>query len=196
MRKVILSIMTSLDMQIARADGNLDWFLTDVELENEMLGVLRSVDAMIFGRVAYQLLAQFWPTAGTTSDTAPGGFATRENELEFARLMNSIPKIVYSRSLKRADWGPVTLRKEVSADEIARERQAPGKDLVVFAGANIASAFVKQDLVDEYRLMVHPRLVGNGIPLFQGLSAEHELKLQRATTFPCGVVLLQYSRSR
>jgi dihydrofolate reductase len=161
-----------------------------------MLGLLRNVDGMIFGRIAYQLLAQFWPTAGTSSDTAPGGFATRENELEFSRLMNTIPKIVYSRSLKHADWGPVTLRKEVNAAEIARERQAPGKDLVVFAGANLASAFVKQDLIDEYRLMVHPRLVGNGIPLFQGLSAEHELKLQRATTFRCGVVLLQYSRSR
>lgn len=75
-----------------------------------------------------------------------------------------------------------------------RERQAPGKDLVVFAGASLASAFIKQDLFDEYRVMIHPRLVGNGIPLFQGLSAEHELKLQRATTFPCGVVLLQYLR--
>lgn len=196
MRKIILSMMVSLDMQIARADGNLDWFRSDTEFEAEMLYLLRAVDGMIFGRVSYELLAQYWPTAGSGDAPAPGGFSSKEIEKEFARLMNGVPKIVYSRSLKSADWGPVTLINEVSAVEVERVRRQPGRDLVLFAGANLASEFVRQDLIDEYRLMVHPLAIGNGIPLFQGLAAERSLELQRSKALPSGVVLLQYSRTR
>ncbi len=196
MRKLILSMMVSLDSQIARADGNIDWFLSDADFEEEMFKLLRNVDGMIFGRVAYELLAQYWPAAGASADQAPGGFTSKAREIEFARLMNSIPKIVYSRTLEHADWGPVSIVREVSAADIAHQRRQPGKDLVLFAGANLASEFARQDLFDEYRLMIHPMVVGNGIALFQGLTAERALKLKRARTLPCGVVLLEYERQR
>jgi dihydrofolate reductase len=197
MRNVILSMMVSLDGFIARPDGNLDWFLTDGEFEEEMLTLLNSVDNMLFGRVSYQLLADYWPTAGSSSaDQAPGGFTSKEREIAFARLMNSIPKTVYSRTLKNAAWGPVTVASDVNADEIARLKRQPGKDLVLFAGADLASAFAKLDLLDEYRLMIHPIALGAGIPLFTGLTEERRLKLQRTKPFPSGVVLLHYGRDR
>jgi dihydrofolate reductase len=196
MRKLILSMMTSLDGCIATADGGLDWFLTDGEFELELMQLLRGVDGMIFGRVAYELLAQFWPTAGSSSDEAPGGFTSKERAIEFAQLMNSIPKIVYSRSLQQPHWGPVTIVREIDAAEIARQKRQPGKDLVLFAGGELASSFVKLDLFDEYRLMIHPIVVGNGMLLFRGLQQQLlGLKLQRARTFPSGVTLLHYTRA-
>jgi dihydrofolate reductase len=197
MRKVILSMMVSLDGMTARADGDLSWFLSDEAFETEMLAVLRSVDAMLFGRISYELLADYWPTAGTrTSADAPGGFTSEERELEFAQLMNSIPKIVFSRTLTQAEWGPARLIRGNVADEIATMKAQPGKDVVLFAGADLASHFMKLDLVDEYRLMVHPIVLGRGIPLFKDAGAERALKLREARTFPSGVVLLRYERDR
>lgn len=197
MRKLILSMMVSLDGYIARADGNLDWFISDAQFEDEMLALLRSVDGMHFGRVSYQLLADYWPKAGTSSaEEAPGGFTSKEREVAFASLMNSIPKTVYSRTMKQAGWGPVTVEAEISAEQITRLKQQSGRDLVFFAGADAASTLAKLDLFDEYRLMVHPVVLGAGIPLFTGLKEERMLKLQRTRTFPSGAVLLQYGRDR
>jgi dihydrofolate reductase len=197
MRKLILSMMTSLDGHVARPDGSLDWFLSDAQFEAEMLGLLGSVDAMLFGRVSYELLAQFWPTAGKPeSDEAPGGFTSHARQLEFARLMNSIPKIVYSRTLAAANWGPATVIREIDPEAIARQKRQPGRDLVLFAGSALAQSFAKLDLIDEYRVMVHPIVLGKGLSLFGGLDIELPLELQRMTTFPSGIVLLQYERAK
>ena len=196
MRKLILSMLVSADGFMAGPDGDLEWFLTDDELEQEMLGVLRSVDLILLGRVSYELLAAYWPTAGTpAAGEAPGGFTSSEREIEFARLMNTIPKVVFSRTLERADWGPVTIEREVDAEEIARLKQQPGKDLVLFAGAKIAAGFAELDLFDEYHLLVHPVVLGGGIPMFDGGTARRELKLRRTRTFRSGVVVLQYLRN-
>lgn len=110
--------------------------------------------------------------------------------------MNSIPKIVFSKTLKKADWGPATLIRENVAQEIARMKREPGKDLVLFAGAGIASTFMNLDLIDEYRLLVHPIVLGKGISLYKDVKEEHTLKLTRTKTFSSGVVLLQYERDR
>lgn len=197
MRKIILSMMVSADGHIARPDGDLGWFRTDAEFEEEMLALLGSVDAALFGRVSYELLAQYWPSAGDTAlGEAPGGFTSVERQIEFARLMNSLPKIVFSRTSRtRLDWTPARLVSDI-AGEMARLKEQPGKDLVLFAGAGIAAAFMNLDLVDEYRLMVHPIVLGQGIPLFRDVREERALALLDARTLPSGVVLLRYRRQR
>lgn len=196
MANMILSMMVSLDGMIARADGNLDWFRTDEEFEEEMLGLLNRVDALLFGRVSYELLSAYWPTAGESTDEAPGGFTSVERQIEFARLMNSTPKVVFSRTLDRAGWGPARIIKQDVAGEVARMKREAGKDLVLFAGAGIAATFMNLDLVDEYRLMVHPIALGAGIPLFGGLEQERALELTAARALPSGVVLQTYRRVR
>lgn len=197
MRNVILSMMVSLDGSIARSDGDLNWFLSDEGFEAEMLSLLRGVDAMMFGRVSYELLAKYWPSAGAlASADAPGGFTSKDREIEFAGLMNSIPKVVFSRTLSKADWGPATIIRENIAGEIARMKREPGKDLVLFAGAGIASAFANLDLLDEYRLMVHPIVLAKGIPLFKGVTEERKLRLLRTRALSSGVILVQYERDR
>lgn len=196
MSRVLLSMMVTLDGRIAGPGGDLDWFRSDRDFEDEMLGVLRRVDAMLFGRVAYLELARYWPTAGTSDQDAPGGFSSRDVAREFADLMNRIPKVVYSRTLTEATWGPARIVSDDIAGDLAAMTAAATGDLVVFAGGSLASTLVDQDLIDEYRLLVHPTVLGPGTPLFQDISATRHLRLARTRTFPSGVVLLQYDRGR
>lgn len=196
MRKLILSMMVSLDNRVAGPDGDLEWFRTDGDFEVEMLELLRSVDGMLFGRVSYELLAAYWPTAGTTAEEAPGGFTSKERQIAFAERMNTLPKIVYSRTLSDSAWGPATVVRDVRAEDVMAMKREPGKDLVLFAGATLVSAFVDLDVIDEYRLMVHPIVLGRGLPLFEGIAKERPLDPVRTKTFSSGVVLLQYERAR
>ena len=150
MSNVILSMMISPDGSIAGHDGNLNWFRTDEAFETEMLNLLRGVDAILLGRVSYQLLADYWPSAGTSSSPeAPGGFTSHERQVAFAGLMNSIPKMVYSRTLGRADWGPARIVREITTEGVDRMKREATKDLVLFAGASAASTFLNLDLIDE-----------------------------------------------
>lgn len=198
MRKLILSMLVSLDNLTARPDGDLNWFRTDEEIERELLSLVHSVDEMLLGRVTYQLFSDYWPTAGTPAavpDEA-GGFTSKELEIEFAGLMNSIPKVVVSRTLTQVGWGPARLVSEGLPQEITAMKARPGKDFVAFGGATLATTLMDLDLVDDYRLLVHPIILGSGPALFGDVRAERPLTLQRATTFPSGVVLLHYQRDR
>jgi dihydrofolate reductase len=197
MRKIILSMMLSADGRVARPDGNLDWFRTDADFEDEMLALLDGVDGMFFGRRAYLELAQYWPTADAPdAPAAPGGFTSRERALAFIRRMNELPKLVVSNSLRELPWGPAQLVRGDLRAEVARLAAAPGKDLVVFAGASTAQSFMRLDLIDEYRWMVHPVVLGRGIELFGSLDAERPLELLGSRAFSSGVVLSRYARVR
>lgn len=105
--------------------------------------------------------------------------------------MNETPKIVFSKTLDEVTWNS-RLVKEKAAEEIARLKQKSGKDMVLFAGADIASTFVKHDLIDEYRLIVNPVVLGNGTPLFKDPGSRLNLKLTQTKKFGCGNVLLCY----
>ena len=196
MSKVILSVMVSLDGLMAGRDGDLEWFRTDAEFEAEMFTVLRSVDAILFGRVSYQLLGDYWPNAETSPEAPPGGFTSEDQGVEFARLMNRIPKVVYSRTLERAEWGPVRIVRDHIEEDLERMKRESSKDIVLFAGAQIARYFIERDLFDEYRLMVHPVVLGEGLPLFTPETPRRDLRLLRTRTFASGVVLLHHERVR
>jgi dihydrofolate reductase len=197
MRKLILSMMVSLDGLTARPDGDLAWFRTDEQFEADMLALLRGVDALLFGRVSYQSLSEYWPTAGTdATGEAPGGFTSKEREIEFARLLNALPKVVFSRTLTETAWKPARIVSDDAAGEVARMKREAGKDLVVFAGAGLATSFMNDDLVDEYHLLVHPIVLGRGLPLFSRVQAERPLVLESARSLPSGVVSLRYRRDR
>jgi len=197
MRKIILSMMLSADGKTARADGDLGWFRTDADFEDEMLSLLDGVDGMFFGRTSYQLLAEYWPSADAPgAGDAPGGFTSRERALAFTRRMNQLPKLVVSNTLRELPWGPAQRLGGDLAAHVARLRAEPGKDLVVFAGARTAQSFMRLDLIDEYRLMLHPLLLGRGQPLFDDLDVELPLARIGARSFASGVVLLRYARAR
>lgn len=184
MPKIVVMLSVSLDGFFAGPDGELDWHLVDDELHAHFNEVLRGMGAFLNGRVVYELMADFWPTADRDPDsTAP--------MVEFAGIWREMPKVVYSRTLQRADWNTTVVR-DVVPEEVRALRARAGGDLAL-GGAQLAAAFERQGLVDEYRLYVHPVVLGRGRPLF-AQDAELRLRLVETRTFGSGVVLLRYAR--
>ena len=185
MRKIILMMSLSLDGFIEGPDRELDWHLVDDELHSHFNEELSAMGALLHGRVTYELMARFWPTADTDpSSTGP--------MVEFARIWRDMPKFVFSRTLERADWNTTVVR-DVVAEEITALAAQPGGDMVL-GGADLAAAFTRLDLIDEYRLYVHPVVIGPGKPLFQPSDVKVDLRLAENRAFGNGVVLLRYQR--
>jgi dihydrofolate reductase len=185
MRKIVLMMSVSLDGFIEGPDRELDWHMVDDELHSHFNEQLSAMGAFLFGRVNYELMAGFWPTADADpSSTGP--------MVEFARIWRDMPKIVYSTTLEHADWN-ATLVRDVVPEEVKQLKAQPGGDLAL-GGADLAASFMRHDLIDEYRLYVHPVLIGRGKPLFQPSDARVDLRLAETRTFGNGVVLLHYQR--
>ncbi|HWM40220.1 MAG TPA: dihydrofolate reductase family protein [Streptomyces sp.] len=186
MRKIIVSMSVSLDGFMAGPDGELDWHMVDDELHSHFNEQLKDMSAFLNGRVNYELMAAFWPTADSDpSITGP--------MREFAGIWRDMPQIVFSRTLERADYA--TIMRNVDVEEITALKAQPGGDMVL-GGADLAASFRELDLIDEYRLYVHPVLIGTGRPLFQPTDTRTttELRLTETRTFGNGVVLLRHQR--
>ena len=185
MRKIILMLSVSVDGYFEGPDRDLDWQMVDDELHRHFNEQLRTMGAFLSGRVTHELMAGFWPTADLDpSSTAP--------MVEFAGIWRDMPKIVFSRTLERADWNTTVVR-EVVPEEIRELKAQPGGDMAL-GGADLAAAFMRHDLIDEYRLYVHPIVIGRGKPLFQPSDTKVDLRLAETRTFGNGVVLLHYQR--
>lgn len=186
MRKIILMMSVSLDGFFEGPDRELDWQMVDDELHSHFNEELSTMSAFLDGRVTYELMAGFWPTADQDPSSTPP-------MVEFASIWRDMPKIVFSRTLEHADWNTTVVR-EVVAEDILKLKAQPGGDIVV-GGANLAATFMRQGLIDEYRIYVHPVVIGSGRPLFQVPEAKLDLRLTETRTFGNGVVLLRYQGS-
>jgi dihydrofolate reductase len=187
MRRIILMMSVSLDGFYEGPNRELDWHLVDEELHSHFNAEISAMGAFLDGRVTYELMAGFWPTADLDPSSTPV-------MAEFARIWRDMPKLVFSTTLERADWNATVVREFV-VEDIMRLKAQPGGDLVV-GGAKLAESFMRHDLIDEYRLYVHPVLLGRGHPLFQPSDAKLDLRLAETRTFGNGVVLLRYQRPR
>ncbi|MEW2517970.1 dihydrofolate reductase family protein [Actinacidiphila alni] len=189
MRKVIMSMSVSLDGFMEGPDREIDWHRVDAELHQHFNDELAGAGAFINGRVTHELMAGFWPTADEDPEADP-------RMAEFAGIWRGMPKIVYSRTLDPAAhtaWH-TTVKREIDPDEIRALLAEPGGDLVV-GGAEVSGAFRDLGLIDEYRIYVHPVLIGRGTPCFATADAMdvNALTLVESRTFGNGVVLLRYS---
>jgi dihydrofolate reductase len=142
--------------------------------------------ALLSGRVTYELMAGFWPTADKDPDSTP-------EVVEFAGIWRNMPKVVFSRTLERGE-GHTTIVREVVPEEIRALKEQPGGNLGL-GGADLASSFMRHDLVDEFWVYVHPVLLGRGKPLFPEADALTRLRLIEARVFGNGVVQLRYERA-
>jgi dihydrofolate reductase len=177
--------MVTLDGFFAGPDGDISWHQVDEEFNAFAIDQLQTAGGLLFGRVTYQMMAGYWPTPA----------ALRDDPI-VAEKMNSIPKIVFSRTLDQADWPHTQLVKTDAAEEVARLRQQPGKDLFVFGSADLASNLIHAGFIDEYRLMVNPVILGGGMPLFKDIKDRINLRLTNTKVFPNGNVLLYYQPDR
>jgi dihydrofolate reductase len=179
-RKVIVSNVASLDGFFETPDKKLDFVVLDEEFFDYAKAMLRAADTLLFGRATYQHMANHWPSAPAD---------------EIADKMNSLPKVVFSRTLQTVEWKNSRLVKGNAAEEVSRLKQLPGKDMVVLGSATIASSLLQVGLVDEYRVILQPVLLGSGTPLFKDVTKRIQLKLISAKAFGSGVVLLSYQRA-
>ncbi|TMD49990.1 MAG: dihydrofolate reductase [Chloroflexi bacterium] len=186
MRKVVLTMSVSLDGYIEGPNRDISWHMVDDELHRYFNEQLSGMGAFLSGRVTYELMAAFWPTA----DTDP---ASTEPIVEFARIWRETPKIVYSKTLRKAGWNTAIVRDVVPA-EVATLKAAPGGDLAL-GGADLAASFMRLGLIDEYRIYVHPIVIGAGKPLFPGSVPRVNLQLLETRVFGNGVLLLHYRKA-
>jgi dihydrofolate reductase len=184
-RKIIWTISVSVDGYMEGPNREIDWHMVDDELHRHMNGWLAGAGGFLEGRVTYELMADFWPTA----DQDPAATPT---VVEFARIWRDMPKVVYSRTLERAEWNATVVPDVVPAEVLALKAQ-PGGDLVL-GGADLAAEFARHDLIDEYRLYVHPMVIGRGTPMLRPSEAKVPLGLIETHTFGNGVVMLRYER--
>jgi dihydrofolate reductase len=181
MRKIIVSNYVTLDGFFAGPNGEFDWFVWDDETAEYAKGLLKSIDTILFGRVTYELMAGYWPTASPPAE-----------DPIIIDAMNNLPKIVFSKTLDKVAWKNSRLVKGDIAEEISKLKQQPGKDMVIYGSGSIITTLTQLGLIDEYRIFVNPVMLGSGKPLFKGLHDRLKLKLLTTKTFNCGVVLLHY----
>jgi len=183
MRNVIFAINTTLD-------GCCDHTkqLADDETHEYFTHLLRNVDLLVFGRVTYQLMVPFWPEVARTQSMSKA-------ENEFARTFDSLPRVVFSRSLDSADDGKTRIIRTNLHDEMLKLKREPGKGILI-GGISLPSQLIELGLVDEYRFVVGPMLAGEGRRLMEGVSLPEELRLRlvESKTLGSGCVALRYSR--
>jgi len=182
MRKVIVFNMITVDGYFCGPNGEIDWHNVDAEFNEFAIEQTKNMGTLLFGRTTYQLMADYWPME-----------QPRKNDPVVANLMNITPKIVFSRSMEKLQviphWENVSLMKEINKDSILKLKQSSAKDIAIYGSGQIVQEFSKLGLIDEYRLMVNPVILGKGKPLFKH---DQKLKLLRSREFQNGNVLLCY----
>jgi dihydrofolate reductase len=187
MRNVTYSMGVSLDGYIVGPDGGFDWTTPDVEVFRFWIGQIREVGVHLLGRRLYETML-YWETA----DQDP---SLDDSEREWAALWKPLPKVVFSTRLS-AVQGNARLASGDLAGEIERLRSEPGEGDVAIGGATLAAEAAALGLIDEYRAMVYPVLVGGGIAFFPQREHRVDLELVETRTFSSGVIYLRYRVAR
>jgi len=178
MRKMFWQISTTLDgfMEGPNRELNSTAQVADKDFDRYARNMLGSIDTIVLGRKTYELFAGYWPNAN-------GPEADKINEL---------PKVVFSKTLKTVTWNNARLAGEDVTREISDLKSQPGKDIAVFGSAGLASTFMRLGLIDEYRVLVTPFVLGVGKQAFKGIADRIDLKLVKATSWSTGIVVLNY----
>ncbi|HEY3904780.1 MAG TPA: dihydrofolate reductase family protein [Streptosporangiaceae bacterium] len=178
MRRVVLQMGVTLDGYVAGTAGDGDWGLPaeHPDVRAWKVASLQKVGTHIMGRVTYEQMAGYWPNATG----------------EYADFMNTLPKVVFSKTLTRADWPGSRIASGDLAEELAALRNEPGGEIMAHGGASFVQALSRHGLIDEYRLVILPVALGSGLPLFKDLAKPLRLGLAQATSFPGGTVIGVY----
>lgn len=173
--------MVSLDGYFEGADHDISWHNADNTEFNEFaIRQLDEVDTLLFGRRTYDGMAEYWPSEAAASGD-PG----------VAGRMNGLRKIVFTNNEVTNEWQNVEISHDV-VQRIVQLKEVPGKDVAVLGSSNLCVTLLRENLLDEVRLMVNPTVLGQGTPLFEGIKHPYEFMLTDTTTFASGNVLLTY----
>lgn len=188
-RKIIVFNLISLDGYFAGEDGNIDWHNVDDEFNDFAIEQTSSFGAIIFGATTYKLFEDYWPKALKDPKTSL-------DDRKIAQIIDDVWKIVFSKSIKKITWKNTNLLHRIDPKEIKKWKEMDGKDIVIFGSGTIVQQFANLGLIDEYRLMVNPVVLGRGKPMFANMDDKLKLKLLDVRTFKNGNVLLCYKPVR
>ena len=184
MRKIIYSLMVSLDGFAARTNGSLDWVLIDEEIHTFINHQQHEIDTYLHGRKMHEVMT-YWDTADQNPSSTP-------YELEYAKIWQNMSEIVFSTTVAQIP-GKARLFQGDIATEMGKMKQQPGKNMGI-GGPTLAATFFKLGLIDEVGLFVHPVVLGSGIPFFPPMETPLSLQLVEKRPFQSGVVYLRYQR--
>jgi len=189
MRKVILQEFVSIDGRAAEPGGSVDLVTASVKDDksfgDSQLELLQSIDTILLGRVTYEMFSAYWPNV------------TEGDEKKFADLLNATPKVVFSKTLRRAPWGTwaeARIVRGAAGDEVAQLRQGPGRAMILWGSLSVAQSLIDAGLVDEYRLVICPVVLPNGRPLFRDGRAPLGMNLREARITDRGALDTTYVR--
>ncbi len=188
MRKLILFMHTSLDGFVAGPNGEMDWIIVDDQIFDYVGQEVDKADTALYGRVTYQMMENYWPTAGDQPNAS-------KHDKHHSSWYNKVAKIVLSRTMEELTLNNTTIISDNLADEIKKIKDAPGSDIIIFGSPSAAHSLMAEDLIDDYWLFINPILLAKGTPLFEGLNNIKKLKLLLSHTFTSGVVCLHYEKN-
>jgi dihydrofolate reductase len=184
MRKLTVFNFITLNGFYKGLNNDISWHQHGNEDEGEFAEQnLKSENTLLFGRVTYDLMIKYWPTAQAMKD-AP----------EMAKGMNKAEKIVFSKSMKKADWNNTKIVSGNIIEEIKKLKNQTGNALTILGSGSIVSQFAEENLIDEYMLLIDPIAIGEGIPIFHKMKRKLDLKLKNTKKFKSGAVLHVYTR--
>jgi dihydrofolate reductase len=185
MRRLVLFMHTSLDGFVAGPNGEMDWIDVNDEMFEYAGQRTREADTALYGRVTYQMMESYWPTAGDQPTAT-------KHDIEHSKWYNSVAKVVVSRTMKGTPPTNTRIVGDGVTGEILKLKQGAGKGIVMFGSPTVAHALMRENLIDDYWLFINPIVLGEGIPLFKGLKARAALGLVASHVFSSGVVCLHY----
>jgi dihydrofolate reductase len=195
MRKIISFMHISLDGFVAGPNGELDWVTVDEEIFDYVGKRISEGDTALYGRVTYQMMENYWPTAGDKPT------ATR-HDIEHSKWYSKVHKVVLSRTMKDAGLAGLTNTKIISdnlsdsINEIKQSSNGESKDILLFGSPTATHSLIQLNLIDGYWLFVNPIILGLGIPLFADIKDKIKLNLLTTRQFTCGVTELNYTVDR
>lgn len=188
MPKISLYMITTLDGFIAGPNGEFDDYEPSVEEMTFANALFRSAGGIVFGRVIYQIFADYWDTLDLSDTTLDPG------ERAFAEIFRSLPRVVCSRTLRAVDSKAILINDNLAA-KIAALKAQPGADLLLLCGPELLASLVTLGLVDEFQMLVRPKILGHGKALFGAIAPPLPLKLLATRVFESGTVLHHYQRA-
>ena len=192
MRKIISFMHISLDGFVAGLNGEMDWIKVDEEIFDYVGKRISKSDTALYGRVTYQMMENYWPTAGDKPTAT-------KHDIEHSKWYSKVHKIVLSKTLKEADLTNTKIISDNLSDrmnEIKQSRDVGSEDILLFGSPAATHSLIQQNLIDGYWLFVNPIILGQGIPLFVDIKDKIKLKLLTTRQFTCGVTELNYTIDR
>ncbi|HAY32992.1 MAG TPA: dihydrofolate reductase family protein [Ignavibacteria bacterium] len=189
MRNLIFFMHSSLDGFAAGLNGELNWINVNEEIFDFVGTMTEKADTALYGRVTYEMMQSYWPDAGNKPNAS-------KHDKEHSAWYSKVSKVVLSKTLSKEGQDNTIVISDQLADRINKIKEQDGKDILIFGSPSASHSLLSLGLIDEFWIFVNPVLLGEGIPLFKGVTEITKLNLLETKTFTCGVIALHYEKKR